>query len=198
MTMGTSDIRFTAVWSPKPVHNVTFSVNGGSGSVPSLTVLEGEVFELASYSGTKSGFIFGGWSYEGKTYQPGTSMTMGDSDMTFTAVWDSYSVSVGAVKKSTSVRVTVQLLEGDAVQDGKVTLNYTYTAEKMSFGKIRVVTYSASMDPADIKGGSNYSTMKLNLGDLEHYTQIKTLWAVYSTDLGNCKSSAIVYSPYSG
>lgn len=189
------------------VYDVTVTVGGISGSCaadPSLadsnrlvrfmdrdgTVLRTCVVADGETPEAPSG-DFSGWD-------PALGPVTEDTD--FTAVYDekenTYSVSVGAVKKSTAVRVTVQLLDGDAVEDGQITINYTYTEEKMSFGKIRVVTYTASMDAADIPGAPKYASMKLDLGTLDHYSQIKTVWAVYTPIGGDdTRSSAIVYQP---
>jgi len=77
-----------AVWTDKPSHTVSYDVNGGSGSVPSQSVAEDSTFTVASYSGTKPGYKFMGWSYGGTIYSPGTMMAMGKSDMAFTAAWE--------------------------------------------------------------------------------------------------------------
>ena len=87
MTMGSSDMIFKAVWNQKASHTVSYNVNGGSGSVPSQTVVEDSRFTIASYSGTKPDYTFAGWLYDGTTYSSGTQMTMGKSDIAFTAVW---------------------------------------------------------------------------------------------------------------
>jgi len=71
-----------------PQHNVTYNVNGGSASAPTQTpVTEGSTFTLAYYSGTKTGFTFGGWNDGTTTHSAGYTYTMGSSNVTFTAVW---------------------------------------------------------------------------------------------------------------
>ena len=87
MTMGTSDMVFRAVWNEGETHTVTYDLDGGSGNIPSQSVLEGKTFTLQYYAGEKSGFSFDGWSYKGTKYEPGTTMTMGDSDMIIRAIW---------------------------------------------------------------------------------------------------------------
>ncbi len=88
ITMGSSDITLTAVWNAVK-HHVTYNVNGGSASAPSQSdVQEGQKFTVSTYSGSKIGYSFGGWSYNGNTYQAGSQITMGSSDITLTAVWD--------------------------------------------------------------------------------------------------------------
>ncbi len=87
LTMGYSNMTFTAVWNQTITHNVKFDLNGGTGTVSPMSVAEGSSFTLPLYSGTKTGYTFDGWQYNGTTYKPGTSMTMGSFDMTFTASW---------------------------------------------------------------------------------------------------------------
>jgi hypothetical protein len=152
-------------------------------------VPQGQVPECGEPS--REGYTFSGW-------EPALGPATGHA--VYTAQYEEagnvYSVSVGAVKRSTSVRVTVQLLEGDAVEDGEITLNYTYIVEKMSFGKVRIVTYTGSADPVDMQGGAGYASKKLDIGGLEHYSQIKTAWAVYTPYGGeDNRSSAIIYTP---
>lgn len=58
---------------------------------------EGEVFTLQDYSGTKSGCMFIGWTYNGLQYLPGTVMTMDRFDINFEAIWTSkYHVTYNA------------------------------------------------------------------------------------------------------
>ncbi len=91
ITMGNTDIVLKAVWMPiSETHSVTYDVNGGSGEAPTQEPLKkGETFTVASYSGTKDGYTFGGWSYNGTTYKSGDTVTMGDSDIVLKAVWTS-------------------------------------------------------------------------------------------------------------
>ncbi len=88
IVMGTSDIILKAVWTPK-MHGVTYDVTGGSSAAPStISIQEGSSFTLSSYDGTKEGFTFGGWSYNGITYPVGHSLVMGASDIVLIAVWN--------------------------------------------------------------------------------------------------------------
>ena len=95
MTMGASDITLTAVWTSITAHSVTYDPNGGIGYTPVQTdVVEGVAFLVQGYTGTKDGFTFGGWSYNGRTYQSGDMITMGGSAIVLTAVWDQIYVPV--------------------------------------------------------------------------------------------------------
>lgn len=95
MTMGASDITLTAVWTSIAAHSVTYDPNGGTGYTPVQTdVEEGVAFQVQGYTGTEDGYTFGGWSYNGKTYQSGDMITMGGSDIVLTAIWNPVYVPV--------------------------------------------------------------------------------------------------------
>ena len=86
--MGTENITLTAVWNPVK-HNVIYNVGEGSATAPTQDpVQEGQTFNAASYSGTRDTYTFGGWSWNGRTYQADNLITMGASDITLTAVWN--------------------------------------------------------------------------------------------------------------
>ncbi len=92
-------------------HMVTYDVCGGSGAVPaSKLVYEGDVFIVADYAGTKDGYDFGGWSYDGSTYAVGQEVIMGASDMVLSAVWESDSI----LNTTTLVIIAIVVLIGVA------------------------------------------------------------------------------------
>ncbi len=85
-TMGTSNMVFIAKWVP--VHKVSYDINGGSGYEPSTSyVKEGAEFHVKGYSGTKTGYVYEGWIYNGVIYKAGDTITMGKKDITILAVW---------------------------------------------------------------------------------------------------------------
>lgn len=88
----TGDITLTASWTantaPAVSRTVSFNVDGGSVSVPNMTVSDGASITLPGYSGTKQGYSFAGWSFNSTTYQPNQTFTV-SSDVTFKAVWRS-------------------------------------------------------------------------------------------------------------
>ena len=88
MTMGTSEMVFMAAWSSKPVYEVVYNIDGGSGEAPATQrVKEGLTYTLASYSGTKENYLFRGWIYDGEVYEPGHEFTMGTKDVVILANW---------------------------------------------------------------------------------------------------------------
>ncbi len=91
--MGTSDITLTAVWNPVR-HNVTYDVGEGSVTAPTQDpVQEKQEFEVKGYSGTRTGYHFGGWSYNGTAYTEGQRIEMGRTDIVLTAIWNSEEVT---------------------------------------------------------------------------------------------------------
>lgn len=158
MTMGTSDMAFTADWVE--VHNVIYNVNGGSTSVSSQTVDRGKTFTLKSYSGSKTGYVFNGWSYGGTTYQPGKVFTMGSSDMTFIADWEKEQVdhTVYMSLDPTSLGITTalgtfsyQVLNGSTVTaSGSVPSNGTVKGVSVPYGQ--TLKISASISKANFIG----------------------------------------------
>jgi uncharacterized repeat protein (TIGR02543 family) len=86
VTMGSSNMVLIAKWIP--VHKVSYDIDGGSGSKPSDSLVEeGAKFHLKSYSGTKTGYLYEGWIYDGKIYKAGDTITMGKKDIIILAVW---------------------------------------------------------------------------------------------------------------
>ena len=86
----TKDIIVTAKFTPisPQKHSVTYDLDGGSGTAPKQDpVAEGGSFIAAKYSGTKAGLSFGGWTYGGKTYQPGDKVVVGAEDVVMKAKW---------------------------------------------------------------------------------------------------------------
>jgi len=88
-TMPEANVVFTAVWQPLiPVYTVTYDVNGGDAPAPTQDALEsGEKFKVAEYTGAKEGYKFNGWNDGSKVYRAGTTYTISDKDVVFTAEW---------------------------------------------------------------------------------------------------------------
>lgn len=135
-------------------HHVIYSLNGGSGVVPIQgDVQEDEKFTAASYSGTRATFSFGGWNDGTTTYQPGTEITMGEDDITLTAVWNpvkhkvTYSLNGGSGEAPSQT---------DVQEGQKFTVSmYSGTKAGYSFGgwSYGGVTYHAGQQIT--MGGSN-------------------------------------------
>jgi uncharacterized repeat protein (TIGR02543 family) len=84
----TYDTGLYATWIP--VYTVTFNSNGGSGTVPSISAVEGNSIILPDGKElTKSGYYFSGWINSGNTisYSAGSSIVV-NGDITLYARWD--------------------------------------------------------------------------------------------------------------
>ncbi|MBE6522346.1 MAG: hypothetical protein E7Z62_04370 [Thermoplasmata archaeon] len=69
-------------------HKVTYDQAEGKGTVPIPTYyFEGYEFAVYDYTGTREGYLFKGWLWDGKVYEKGQTITMGESDITFVAQW---------------------------------------------------------------------------------------------------------------
>ena len=85
-------VTFYALWD-KLDYTVSFDLNGGSGSMANETHVGGVAKTLATYSGTKTGYTFAGWSKTDgattATYTNGQSVTLSqtDTNITLHAVW---------------------------------------------------------------------------------------------------------------
>lgn len=107
-------------------YTVTYDVDGGSVPEPIQSPLsEGRSFVVAAYDGTKAGYTFGGWMSDDKNiFRPGGTFTIGDMDVTLTAIW---------------------CLDVDPVADGTVEVEHS----SVSFSQVDVETgkeYSFGLD----------------------------------------------------
>ena len=117
-TMGTTDVMLYAVW--KIYHTISFVANGGTGTMSSLTVEEGQMVTLPINVFIRSGFIFLGWSLVPSSaiydYSDGIAFTMGNSDLVLYAGWGSgtYTVSFDA-NGGTGTWPGIPALNGDII-----------------------------------------------------------------------------------
>ncbi len=99
-TMPSHAVTFTAQWkesdnnggntgTPTVKYHVTYSLNGGSGTLPTESdKAEGEKFNLAASTGLiKENHTFNGWSDGTTTYAAGAEYTMPAENVTLTAQW---------------------------------------------------------------------------------------------------------------
>ena len=88
-TVGTSNVTLAAQWTPVS-HMVTYDLNGGSGTAPNgLSAGTGSTISVNPMfiDPTRTGYVFAGWSDGTTTYRDGATYTVGNSDVTFQAVW---------------------------------------------------------------------------------------------------------------
>ena len=73
-------------------YTISYASGGGSGSMSSDSVNEGDDYTIKSNSFTKSCYSFTGWSgSDGKSYSAGATISNVSSDITLTAQWGNYS-----------------------------------------------------------------------------------------------------------
>ncbi len=74
------------------------SGEGGSGSMTSMTAAQaGTARALPVCAFTKTDSVFGGWQYNGKTYQPGEVLEQPSSNITLTAFWIKSTFTISGV-----------------------------------------------------------------------------------------------------
>lgn len=99
-TVDQDTVTFYALWDELD-YTVSFDLNGGSGTMANETHVGGVAKTLATYSGTKTGYTFKGWSKTdgatSATYTNGQSVTLSqtDTNITLHAVWlpNSYTIT---------------------------------------------------------------------------------------------------------
>lgn len=90
----TTEMTFAPIWARAA--EVTFSISGGTGEVPSsFQAEENSEIVLPSASISKTNYTFDGWLFEGELYAAGDSFNVGERDeIAFTAAWNgTYGVS---------------------------------------------------------------------------------------------------------
>lgn len=98
-TVDQDTVTFYALWD-RLDYTVSFDLNGGSGSMANETHVGGVAKTLATYSGTKTGYTFKGWSKTdgatSATYTNGQSVTLSqtDTNITLHAVWSPNSYTI--------------------------------------------------------------------------------------------------------
>ena len=83
-----ADVVLKAEWSLiLEKHHVTYDAAGGTDAPTQDDVEEEQRFLVKKYSGTKDGYTFDGWIYNGNIYYEGGYITMGPEDIVLTAIW---------------------------------------------------------------------------------------------------------------
>ena len=84
--MGDDPINFKALWTKNL--KVIYDVNGGSKKGPETKEYPtNTAVTIEGYSGVIIGYQFKGWTWEGKLYIPGESVTVGTYDVILVAEW---------------------------------------------------------------------------------------------------------------
>jgi uncharacterized repeat protein (TIGR02543 family) len=167
---------------------VSFDKNGGSVAAPAaITEKAGTTITLPSYTGTRKGYIFSGWSLNGIAnsdgqYKPGNLGTVypagseytANSDVTFYAVWSSENVKAEYYVRLDGIIPTEP--QGHPVSE--------YTAQSASMtGTIKVATFYTNTTVNRVNYG--LSGVGSFLGTVPSDNAIKAA----------CKAKGISYDP---
>ena len=105
-TNGTAEMQvgtLTITQAPPVLYDVTFA--GGddaTGTAPeTLSAVADAKIILPACTFERKDYLFTGWSYNGKIYQPGDSFTMPAQDVTFTAQWQAVFEVSGTITEKT-------------------------------------------------------------------------------------------------
>ena len=106
-----SPVYLKAVWETEPVnYTLSYNANGGSGSMSSQTVTEGQSTKLKTNTFTKTGYYFTGWNTKadgsGTGYSDGAYATF-YSNTTLYAQWQKYADPVITFDKNDGSGTTV-------------------------------------------------------------------------------------------
>ena len=146
-TMPDCDVVMTAIWQPKS-YTVTFDPGTKSSDKMRFTGLTDSNIPCPDINVIKSGYYFDGWSYLGKTYQPGDDFriyTLDGSSITATAIW----------KEGEKPSDPTDLIYGDADCSGVVKMNdAVLIMQSLSNGDIYGVGGSAETALTE-KGAAN-------------------------------------------
>ncbi|MGN0982285.1 MAG: InlB B-repeat-containing protein, partial [Candidatus Limivicinus sp.] len=125
-----------AVWETEPVnYTLSYNANGGSGSMASQTVTEGQSTKLKTNTFTKNGYYFTGWNTKsdgsGTSYSDGAYATF-YGNTTIYAQWQKYADPVITFNKNdgsgTTVTQTVPYGESATLNANSFTrTGYTFT-----------------------------------------------------------------------
>lgn len=106
----------TIYTTPPATYTASFSGGEGTtGTAPTMDAAIGEtVRTLPLNTFNKTGFIFAGWKYDGKTYQAGDAFTQPAGNVTFTAQWTAvYNIDGNVTQKQDDS--TVKPVQGATV-----------------------------------------------------------------------------------
>lgn len=120
---GYMSVRYDVTQAVSYTHTVTYSANGGTGSVSNTVVTDtnngNTNVTLAANGFTKAGYTFIGWKVGNTTYQPGQTVSVGtNATVTATAQWSQNTLSVSANNISGVSKLTYSNQIGASANNG--------------------------------------------------------------------------------
>ena len=136
---GNATVTATAQWSTAYTHTITYSANGGTGTMADTvvrdTVSGNSNVTLAPNGFTNTGYTFAGWSVNDIIYQPNTQIPVaGNSTVTATAQWEEGSThTISYVANGGSGAMSDTVITDSNTGDTDVTLapnGFTYVGHR--------------------------------------------------------------------
>lgn len=163
-------------WVPPQYYDVSFSANGGSFTPATMSVVENSSFTLPSYSGSRTGYTFAGWSDGQTVYNAGDTYRMEESDIRFVAQWDPILVesirlssTSLSMKIGDSTTVTVTVAPTTALnKDVRWSSGDSSIAVVNSSGKITAVGEGTTVITVTSEDGGAIATCTVTVTEVEY------------------------------
>ncbi len=82
-----SNVTLFAQWTQGQVYTVSYDANGGSDAPATTSHGAGDQVTIPSTEPVRSGYRFTGWSANNQGYSPGSTLTIGNGNVTLVAQW---------------------------------------------------------------------------------------------------------------
>ena len=133
------EIRLYAIWQVN-TYTITFNLNGGNvvNDIADINLNYGQTATLNVEEPTRTGYIFGGWSYNGNTYNNYDELSnltdINNAIIEFVAIWNSITYQVQFVDDESKVE-TIDLTydkyyQIDITNPSKVGYNFTHWSDE--------------------------------------------------------------------
>ncbi|MBQ9785916.1 MAG: InlB B-repeat-containing protein, partial [Clostridia bacterium] len=147
----------TTTSETQATYTVTYSANGGSGTVPtSVVVIKGTSYTLATATFTLEGYELDGWNTStdgsGTSYAFGASVTI-SGKLTLYAKWNEIKLyKFGTYEYTTSKTAGSQMVAGQFVEDASITEDTVAVGDYVAFGSYPQTLYTGSASLTRVSG----------------------------------------------
>lgn len=155
------------VWWPQ--RNVTYDLNGGSGSAPiAMGYRENAELNINETTATKAGYTFIGWlyDYDGQIYQPNDVIIIPEKDITFTAQWqlNEVTLSVDTVDSNNALNVVYDCTQYvisvtptiDEAIDSEVVFTYQWVRNYLADGTVEILGRDSAINVQNVADSDEY------------------------------------------